>query len=735
MADDETVNSQQENGTESVADDQYAWLRQRTFVYLREQGGAAHEDAVIRHVFGSGGPPALWRTLMRTVLDEPATFRLRPDLHWSLVEEIAVPTTVGDLAGIGEYIVLDVETTGLRPFKQRLIEVCALKIREGTVIDVFTSLLNPEKRLPGFIVELTGITDEMVQHAPRFAAVADSLVRFIGERLVIGHNVRFDISFVNAELSRIGKPPLVNPRLDTLSLAVRLLPGLKKPNLERMATTLGVPITHRHRAEGDARLTAEALHRLLPLAKQAGLPTLEAMQALSVPATAEPHGNASGVEAVGSGKAYLDRAWLRTVPHAPGIYRMQDEDGRVIYIGKAKNLHDRVSSYYSQHLGLTRKMDGLLESVARIEIEVVGSELEALLLESRMIHHHQPRYNRAMKNHALYPYIKIEVQKPWPRIRLARTLKEDGARYFGPFRSRSAAERTVNVLAEVLPLVTCTRGFSNPKTWGNPCPRLGMGKCLGPCVGQGDPAEYFTFIDDAMAFLEGRSDGIRNRLQAKLETAAERLDFEDAARLRDALRTITSVASIHQTLARQVETGNLVLALPSAETGHSEALLVVHGRIAAQRRVKFGEPVAFVAEWLMAAYRRAAESPLPQPLPRKRERGAVPDSEDAEETSKRPKEGTPLHRNGSVREGPGVRAFAVPQDDVDELHIIERWLHHHAEEPGQFPLPDERDAASGWWALAESLVAYDAAAEDWSKADLDAVLLEEDDESLPPVEE
>jgi DNA polymerase III subunit epsilon len=658
-------------------------------------------------------------------------------MHWALVEEIAMPATLDDLAGTGEYIVLDVETTGLRPFRQRLIEVCALKIREGEVIDTFTTLLNPEKRLPGFITELTSITEEMVQHAPRFAAVAESLLRFIGERLIVGHNVRFDISFVNAELARVGKPPLINPRLDTLSLAVRLLPGLKKPNLERMASTLGVPIVHRHRAEGDARLTAESLHRLLPLAKQAGLPTLEAMQALAVPATAEPHGNASGVEAVGSGKAYLDRAWLKTVPHAPGVYRMLDEDGRIIYVGKAKSLHERVSSYYSQHLGLTRKMDGLLESVARIEIEVVGSELEALLLESRLIHRHQPRYNRAMKNHALYPYIKVEVQKPWPRIKLARMVKDDGARYFGPFRSRSAAERTVAVLAEILPLVTCTRGFSNPKKWGNPCPRLGMGKCLGPCVGEGDPAEYFCFIDDAMAFLEGRHDGIRNRLQAKLETAAERLDFEDAARLRDAMRTVTTVANTHQTLAKQIESGHLVLALPSAEPGCTEALLIVHGRVAAQRRVTQGEPAAFVAEWLLAAYRRAVESPSPPaPLPHG-ERGDEQTDSDDGETSKRRTRVTPPHRNGErVPSGQvGVSPpIVIAQDDVDELHIIERWLHHHAHEPGQFPLPEERDSAAGWWALAESLVSYDAAAEDWTKADLDAALAEEDDEPLSPDE-
>lgn len=738
--------------TPADAGDRYAWLRQRTYLYLRAHGGVAHEDALIRHVFGSGGPPALWRTLMRTVLDDPATFRLRPDMHWVLVEAIALPATLDDLAGIGEYIVLDVETTGLRPFRQRVIELCALKVRDGAVTGAFTTLLNPEKRLPRFITDLTGITDEMVLHAPRFPAVAESLLQFIGERLIVGHNVRFDLSFVNAELARAGRPPLVNPRLDTLALAVRLLPGLKKPNLERVAQTLGVPITGRHRAEGDARLTAASLHRLLPLARQVGLPTLAAMQALAVPQAADVHGNGGGVEAVGSGKAYLDRAWLKTVPPAPGVYRMLDADGRVIYVGKAKNLHERVSSYYSQHLGLTRKMDGLLESVQRIEVEVVGSELEALLLEARLIHRHQPRYNRAMKHHALYPYIKIDVQKPWPRIRLAQAAKADGARYFGPFRSRHAAARTVQTLAEVLPLVTCTRGFSNPKHWGNPCPRLGMGKCLGPCVGQGEPAEYAAFIEDAIAFLEGRRDGIQQRLWAKLEVAAQRFDYEDAARLRDAIKTVEAVAAVHQRLARQVETGHLVLALPSAAPGHIEAFLIVQGRVAAQRRIRTGEPAAFVAEWLVAAYRRAAQIHLtPQPpSPRgkgearratrdegKRAQTGVAVSEQHGPTGEAPlsiadetADGQKPAGDGEGRGCPpgGMRNIVIAQEDVDELHIIERWLHHHAGETGHFPLPEDRDAASGWWALAETLVAYDAIAADWANTDLDAALAETNDE-------
>jgi hypothetical protein len=193
------------------------------------------------------------------------------------------------------------------------------------------------------------------------------------------------------------------------------------------------------------------------------------------------------------------------------------------------------------------------------------------------------------------------------------------------------------------------------------------------------------------------------------------------------MRTVTTVANTHQTLAKQVESGYLVLALPSAEPDCTEALLIVQGRVAAQRRVKYGEPVAFVAEWLMAAYRRAIESPSPPtPLPQG-ERRADTDGAAGEGATRRRTRDTPLHRDG---EGQGVRFPVIPQDDVDELHIIERWLHHHAQEPGQFPLPEDRDAAAGWWALAESLVTYDAAAEDWTKADLDAALVE-DEEGAP----
>src|SRR5690606_29011153 len=128
-----------------------------------------------------------------------------------------------------------------------------------------------------------------------------------------------------------------------------------------------------------------------------------------------------------------------------------------VYVGKAKNLRDRVSSYYSQPIGYTRKMDGLIEAVKQIDHVVVGTELEALLLESQLIRRLQPRYNTALKRTEHYPYIKVDVTNPWPRVMVAKGIKDDGARYYGPYRSANSARKTVDVINQVLPLRTCTR--------------------------------------------------------------------------------------------------------------------------------------------------------------------------------------------------------------------------------------------------------------------------------------
>lgn len=183
----------------------YQQLQARAILFVRREGGAVPEDALIRHVFGSDGNPVLWRPLLRQILDPDSGLLLRADGYWTLQEAGPDQTNLPR-----DFVVLDVETTGLRPYRQRMIEICAIRYTGGVRHDLFSTLLNPERRLPDYIRRLTGIDDSQLAGAPAFPTVADQLVRFLGDHLLVGYNIGFDLAFINAELKRAGRRPLLN---------------------------------------------------------------------------------------------------------------------------------------------------------------------------------------------------------------------------------------------------------------------------------------------------------------------------------------------------------------------------------------------------------------------------------------------------------------------------------------------------------------------------------------------
>ncbi|MDQ3779453.1 MAG: exonuclease domain-containing protein, partial [Chloroflexota bacterium] len=368
----------------------YIHLVERATTFLADCGGRAHEDALVSHVFGTAGSPMLWRPLLNTMFQRETDIVLRAGGFWCLRSAHAESTTLL----VADFVALDVETTGLHAYRQRIIEIALIRYRDGAATARFESFVNPGRSIPAYISKLTGIRDLDVAEAPPFTEIAPDVLDFIGQDRLVGHNVGFDISFVNAELKRAGCGALINERLDTLGLATRLLPNLKKPNLDRVALELGVALSARklHRAANDAELSGESMLCLAKLAQQQGVQTISDLYAISSRSGHRPH------ERVGRGRSVLDRSLLATLPKTPGVYLMHDAFDQIVYVGKAKNLRDRVASYYSQPLGYTRKMDGLLESLSRIEVEVVGSELEALLLESQLIKRYQPRYNTALRS-------------------------------------------------------------------------------------------------------------------------------------------------------------------------------------------------------------------------------------------------------------------------------------------------------------------------------------------------
>ena len=234
----------------------------------------------------------------------------------------------------------------------------------------------------------------------------------------------------------------------------------------------------------------------------------------------------------------LDRVLL-TLPAKPGVYIMKDVEGRIIYVGKAVNLRNRVRSYFHTPLSQPPKIQRLVGDVSTVEYIVAASELEALILECNLIKKHRPRYNVRLKDDKRYPYIRISMQDDYPRLTITRRMLNDGARYFGPFTNSKAVHTTLELVRKIFPYVTCKREITgNDK---RACLYYHMGRCPGPCIGAISREDYRELIQQIALFLEGRQGQIQESLRRRMMAAAEALDFEQAARLRDQLAAIEAV--------------------------------------------------------------------------------------------------------------------------------------------------------------------------------------------------
>jgi len=231
---------------------------------------------------------------------------------------------------------------------------------------------------------------------------------------------------------------------------------------------------------------------------------------------------------------------LDSLPTKPGCYLMKDAEGKIIYVGKAVNLRNRVRSYFHSHLA-DAKTRQLVRHIADIEWILVGSELEALILEMNLIKRHRPRYNIRLKDDKRYPYIKVHWNLPFPKVTVTRQIAEDGCRYYGPYTSAWAVYQTLDILRRAFPYLTCDRQITG--TDSRACLYYDIKLCTAPCIGAINQADYRQMIDELCSFLEGRSEGIIARLQEQMAQAAEGLQFEKAAALRDQLRAIEQIVA------------------------------------------------------------------------------------------------------------------------------------------------------------------------------------------------
>jgi len=230
---------------------------------------------------------------------------------------------------------------------------------------------------------------------------------------------------------------------------------------------------------------------------------------------------------------------LATLPEKPGCYLMKDEEGTIIYVGKAINLKNRVRSYFQQSSDHTYKTRQMVRKIRDIEWIVVASELEALILEMNLIKLHRPFYNVRLKDDKRYPYIKVHWADPFPKLTVTRNMINDGSRYFGPYTSVWAVHQTLDVLRKIFPYLTCAREITGKDE--RACLYYDIKLCSAPCIGAVNQAEYRQMIDDLCKFLEGRTDPIMSRPKEAMAEASDALNYEKAALYRDQIQAIERV--------------------------------------------------------------------------------------------------------------------------------------------------------------------------------------------------
>lgn len=454
------------------------------------------------------------------------------------------------------FCVLDLETTGGSPANCEITEVGAVRYVGGELVGTFETLVNPGAPIPPTITVLTGITQAMVIEAPLIDEVLPSLLEFIGTAVIVGHNVRFDMSFLNAAAVRLGYGRIPNPTSDTLGLARRLVRNeTRRLNLQSLAAHFRSPVTPNHRALADAKATAHVFWALLERAGTIGVTHLDDLLRLPT-ARGNPH--------------YAKIELTERLPRKPGVYLFHDRDGNVIYVGKAKNLRSRVRSYF---YGDDRKSVGqMLRDLADIDFRVCATELEAEVTELRLIHSNIPRYNRRSRPPKSAQYVKL-TDEEFPRLSVVRTLRDDGCLHLGPFRSRRVANAVVAAIWDAIPIRRCmTRGGKRSPA----CSFAQLGVSICPCDGSVPAAAYEAVVDQLRRGIEEHPADLLDPLVAKLREYARTSRFEEAAELRDRHRSLSRALDDRRNWETLRQAGLLW-----AEDGSGESALIEHGMLLA----------------------------------------------------------------------------------------------------------------------------------------------------------
>ena len=560
------------------------------------------------------------------------------------------------------FVVTDTETTGTRAGEDRIIEIGAVKVCGGEVVGTFEQLIDPQRHVPRRITRITGISTATVFGEPTAEEVLPRFLDFLGDGVLVAHNLPFDLRFLQAELDRAGLPPIENEAVCTVRLARRLLPSLPSRGLTALAAHFKIANKARHRALGDAEVTADVLVRFLDRLRTGfGVATVADLVAFQRKRYKDAAGEPKHVQKIRD-------TYLADLPDRPGVYFMRRKNGEILYVGKAKSLRNRVRSYFTGIDAHPTRLRKLIRDVRVVEWEETGSELAALLRESKLIKQLLPRYNRAQRRYRDYPFLRLDAAARYPTLAWTPTLRADGAEYYGPVGRRQTAIEVVELVNRVFSLRECDH-----TTWQaaaaaqRPCLYGDMERCVAPCTGEADAA-YTTEVDRVRRFLTGQDTEVLDTVEAKMRDAAERREFEQAGWYRDQLERLRRVLARQRPFAAAVHDQNLILVEPGQRNGEVQLFFLRFGRLVETRAFPT-EPSAEDIEALRARLAEvfdAAAEPPPYFL----------------------------------------------RADVDEIHILAHWVRFHDARTTQILWTPERSAGD----LLDELLALVGAAQTTSGA-------------------
>ena len=511
------------------------------------------------------------------------------------------------------FCVVDLETTGGTAADGGITEIGAVKVRGGEPLGTFRTFVNPGCSIPPHITVLTGITEAMVVRAPPVDTVLPTFLEFLGDAVIVGHNVRYDLGYLNAALERTGRPRLANRTVDTLPLARRLLrDDVPNCKLGTLASRLRLPHRPSHRALDDALATTDLLHVLLERAAAFGVFGLDDL---------------GGLPAMSGHPQAAKLRLTEHLPRSPGVYLFRDGAGRTLYVGKATNLRSRVRSYFSTDD--RRKIGALLRETQRIDHVVCPSPLEAAVLEVRLIHRLEPRFNRQATTWRRYVYLKL-TDEPFPRLSVVRTVRADDALYLGPLPSTRAAKRVAEAIETAVPLRRCTADPRRAQRTG-PCAPAQLGVASCPCAGQVDASAYAEVVARVRRGVHHEPELLLGPLEVRMRELAAAERFEEAADLRDRAAALAAALARQRRFDLLRQAGRLVV-----EVGGRSGAELQHGRL--------------VRAWTIDG-RGPAGVPLPLDL-----YPAAPEQAD-------------------VADAPGT---PVPKALADELACVAAWLDKEA---------------------------------------------------------